>query len=120
MHAKWKQDRKEDFVINIGKEDVQQRMNVLLEQINNNKDTVVLERSVTELSDILVTAGSDHIKLISIGGAGGEVGRQEFKHTAWFDEECREQQGRFQEAEKRYHDEDLDKNRILMCLERKR
>ena len=72
MHAKWKQDRKEDFVINIGKEDVQQRMNVLLEQINNNKDTVVLERSVTELSDILVTAGSDHIKLISIGE---QVGR---------------------------------------------
>ena len=65
VHVKWKSDRKDDFIENIGKSDVQDRVNVLIEQMNNNLDTGMLERSVTELSDILVTTASDHLKLIS-------------------------------------------------------
>ena len=116
-YAKWRNERKEDYVTNIKKREVEDRVNRLNEVISNNVDTDMLEKAVNELSEMLVTAGSDHIK-VRQKGSGGEVGRRET--ARWFDGECREQQGRFQEAEKRFFDEGTEENRMTMCMERNR
>ena len=119
VHAKWRSERKDEFITKIGECEVRERANTLKEQISNNTDTDVLEQAITELGNILATAGSGHIKVIKKRGRG-EVDRRGRGQARWFDEECNQQQGRFQEAEKRYREEDSDENRILMCMERNR
>ena len=115
--AKWRKERKDDYVANIGTNEVKCRVNELSELISRNADTNVLERSVCELSEILVTAGSSHVKTVSREGGGRAKSRGREK-VGWYDEEVGLQHMRFKEAEKRFFDEGSDESRIIMCMER--
>ena len=114
-YAKWNKDKKGDYVTNIGSPEVSNRVRDLSELLVNNRDTAVLERSVVELSEVLVSAGEGHVHTVRTGSGGI---RKKRASAAWYDTACEQQRKAFEECERKYHDDQTEESRIGMCMQR--
>ena len=102
VYAKWKQSKKDEYSEKIGSEEVCNRVRELSELLVGNRDTAVLERSIEELCDVLVTAGEDHIHTVRTRSACSSRGKGR-AGVAWYDRAHVGQCRIFEEYENRYH-----------------
>ena len=74
MYAKWKSDKKVEYVANLECQSVQ--LDQLADILVDNTQVDVLEECIIKFSDIVTEAGSSHINRVRVGQTeGGRGGR---------------------------------------------
>ena len=109
--TKWKDKKKDSFLSKINEEDVFTKINNMIITLHNNVNKDTVDNVISDLSSILVEAGSEH---------KGKVGavRGEKKGSPWYDEECKRDRCRFLELRLIFGNNKTDENRKMMCKQR--
>ena len=108
---KWDDKHKERFIEHFNSEERELKTRVLLEQLDNNVDSDLIDSSLQELTDIMTG--------VSKGGNAGSLRKKEHKQGAkWYHKDCKSQQLVFFEARTAYFDNKSNDNRVRMCKER--
>ena len=101
VYAKWRKDKKDNYLTNIESNEVDQALNELGWNLLDNTDVDVLEQGVLRLGDILTGAGAEHIHTVRAGNRnddgkrGATRRRQREGGGDWHDDECKRQQDVF-------------------------
>ena len=116
--------KKESFLNGISHGDINDKLNELTQKVNEAKNGEMLEDSLSDFTNILLGAGSDHIKEVKISLGSNKTKSKVAKAGAsgaqWYDKECYDQSKIFREFELRYYDTELEQDRVNMCEQRSR
>ena len=123
VYAKWREDKKYDYVLNIESYEVERELENLGRQLIDNAEVEVLEHGIKKLGDLLTKAGSGHINKVGGQGRGdskkeGGNGRKRGEGGAWYDGDCQRQKDIFLEGQRRYRELDTEEARVWMNTQR--
>ena len=112
--SKWKEERKTDYIYAINSEETYLELENLISEIEEASCGEIVEDKLKLFTDIIVKAGAGHIREISGAGVSKTInGGQE-----WYDKQCKEKHDLFKEYEIRFHETNLDEDRVAMCQQR--
>ena len=117
-YAKWDTEKKNEYIENLRSEIVVERLSQVREGLIGNTNTEVLESSISELCNTLLSAGSGHVRNIKQRSTHGGSRINVNKAPGWYDEELRHQARRFREGELRYYENRSHESRVYLCAQR--
>ena len=122
VYAKWSEEHSGDYASRIGSGSVEHRLGILTEILKGNRSIDTLEHAVAEVGDIIVEAGSGHMKRVARKTdnevRGGSVTVGGGKGGKWYDLDCRKQKEKFGYKNKKYLETGDEEDRVQMCVER--
>ena len=109
---KWKEDRKESYLLNINDPDTLLKFDQLVKTLNDNPCKSTLNFAVEELSSLVTNAGVDHrvVNKSSLSNSN--------KGHIWYDQDCKIERKKFLERKLEFLNNKTDCNRIAMCKQR--
>ena len=110
-HTKWNESKKENFVNNLQDNDTVIKLNKLSEKLININKKETLDVVLTEFSDVITTAGVEHIHKLS-SNSNNKQG------NFWYDEDCRIEKIKFLKRKQIFDLNDNEFNRKEMCKQR--
>ena len=117
-YIKWANNKENEYIMKMGSDDIEEKVNNTKNALERNVNTAVLEECVNKLGDIILEAGSDHIRTVNTGGRAAGGGAQQNRGQGWYDEQLAQQAKRFGEGERWFHETKTQESRVYMCEQR--
>ena len=110
-YTKWNEEKKGSYIKNLEHNDVILQIDELSKKLVNIDNKQTLDDIICTFSDIVTTAGSDHVHKINVNG-------KIVKGKFWFDEDCQLERVKFLKFKQIFSLNDTDENRKNMCRQR--
>ena len=116
LRAKWDENKKGDYISKINSEGITKAIENITGELLDIKKCEGIDNILEQFSEVIKGAGSSHIKEIKVN-TNGKKGKC-YSGAKWYDEDCKLQNKKIKEIQKKYFETWEDIDRVEMCEQR--